>query len=441
MKWITYLLEANLYLAALYLFYRLLLQRETFYQLNRWYFIAALVVSFSLPLLKVQQNSAPVPDAQTRIIDVTDLNSTPQINATKDSKSSGSLAIKYLKTAQGNWRTFLLSLYVFVAILCLIKLAFGVKKIVVLYLNSHRYKEGKVTHVYLNQEHEAFSFFNWLFYHPDIKPAKAIIRHEMIHINQRHSYDILLIELFQVINWFNPLIYLMRKDMKLNHEYLADQDACKETVNRHEYAVLLINYSTNSNSLALTNPIFNGEQLKQRIKRLKKTDAKKHRVLKYLLLLPLLIILSFISAFTVPKSYGYISVRSSFFTKQAVLKPNERKTKEIYFQPGIQVDTNLNVHKIGTKFSQKKNSTALDTNTIVKNNKQLNIPLNDAHQQRQVSLNRQASDTSKVFFVQPVINGGQVTINRSTSDTVHSYTVQPVYFNGQQVSINRARVD
>jgi len=446
MKWLYYLLEANFYLSVLYLFYRLLLQKETFYHINRWYFIAILIISFSLPLLKLQQNLPSISRSQFKFLNVTPVNnySDATVNNFSSQFLSGTEHTSIFSDLN-NWKAFLLSLYAFVTTICLIKLFIGIKKIVDLFINSTKYKEGKVNHVWLKNEHEAFSFFNWLFYHPDIKPAKAIISHEMIHITQGHSYDVLLIELIQSLNWFNPLIYFIHKDMKLNHEYLADRDACKQTINTHEYALLLINHATDRHSLALTNPIFSGEQLKKRITRLKRNESKNIKVFKYFLLLPILITLIIVSAFTIPKSYGFITVKSSYFMYRPsiALKKSFSVSKRLKkdFEPKVNVDTNLKARNLRTRRMQKSNKALVETNIAAKNQKEdSDILLNGSHQKDQVSLNKPSSDTSNSYIVQQVLNGRRVTINRTKSDTVSDYAVQPIFRNGQ-VSINRVRVN
>lgn len=321
MNILFYLLESNLYLVMLYGFYRALLHRETFHKLNRWYLLMAIVLAFTAPLLKVDYQPASVPEQMG------ERNARVVVGGSELVKSENnkthkqfnvlprfSLAIKagtnvtmapafFLNPA----RT-LSVVYLLVTLFCLLSTFAGLLRIIRLYRRSLKFSSDGVTHVLLEQEGEAFSFFNWLFYHPAIQPDSAIITHELVHIRQKHSLDLLFFDLVRSISWFNPVLYMMRRDLKLNHEYLADDQASRECINRHAYALLLIDHSCSKFEWAMTHQMFSARQLKARILRLSKQQSASKAKSKYMLVLPVLAVIVGLSAFTISKDYGLVNL-------------------------------------------------------------------------------------------------------------------------------------
>ncbi|MBC8984225.1 hypothetical protein H9X96_00380 [Pedobacter sp. N36a] len=100
-----------------------------------------------------------------------------------------------------------------------------------------------VTYVKLNQNNPAFSFFNLLFIPSDIAGKKTILKHELVHIRQRHSLDIIFFEIIQILSWFNPITYLLKKDIKLLHEYIADEQTTLKEIGKYDYALFLFKHS------------------------------------------------------------------------------------------------------------------------------------------------------------------------------------------------------
>lgn len=320
MKVLFYLLESNLYLIMLYSFYRVLLHQETFHQLNRRYLLAALILSFTAPLLKVDYRPALVQefdkDGNIQVVagtleSVDSVNNKTHKQLNKLPRYSSSIKANTYGTSPADFihpvRT-LLAGYLTVTLFCLLSTFAGFLRIIKLYRRSPKIRSDGVTYVLLKQEGEAFSFFNWLFYHPAIQPESAIITHEMVHIRQKHSLDLLFLDLVRAISWFNPVLYLMRQDMKLNHEYLADEQASQKSTNRHAYALLLIDHACSKVEWVMTHQMFGARQLKARIIRLSKQRSESKAKLKYVLILPVLALITGLSAFTISKDYGLVNL-------------------------------------------------------------------------------------------------------------------------------------
>lgn len=138
------------------------------------------------------------------------------------------------------------------------------------------------------------TFFNFIFLNKNkfennqIPPE--VLLHEQTHAKQKHSLDIIFIELLQVVFWFNPLVYWLKKEVKLNHEFLADQDVINQGVDTKTYQTILLQFSSNQQELALANAI-NYSSIKKRFTLMKTQTPKRTKWIRSVLLLPLLALL------------------------------------------------------------------------------------------------------------------------------------------------------
>jgi len=129
----------------------------------------------------------------------------------------------------------------------------GLIKIQKLKSSSHKKAFEGITVCKVPKENQAFSFFTTVFLNEkvfsDLKNNKTIWLHEKAHVKQSHSFDVLLVELMKIIFWFHPLVYLYRKNIKMNHEYLADEEVLKEIDNVKDYQHTLIDHIEQTNIL------------------------------------------------------------------------------------------------------------------------------------------------------------------------------------------------
>ena len=143
--------------------------------------------------------------------------------------------------------------------------------------------------------------------------------HELVHIKERHSLDLLFFDLVIAINWFNPLVYRLFKAVKINHEFIADAKASRKMTNKYEYAKLLINYAGGSD-LRLGHPVSSGSQLEHRILQLGYQQTAWHRIIQSMLIFPFLFAaVVLFSMFTSSKSYkifAYNSINSDKVTSK-----------------------------------------------------------------------------------------------------------------------------
>ncbi|HEY0769113.1 MAG TPA: TonB family protein, partial [Sphingobacteriaceae bacterium] len=144
----------------------------------------------------------------------------------------------------------------------------------------------------------AFSFFKALIIDVELPEKESIINHEKVHIRQWHSLDVILIELAAVLNWFNPVAYIYKKEIKHIHEFIADEEAAGLQQSKSDYALLLLSNTLGVNPHQLSNSFFNQSLLKRRILMLGKSRSRRTGLLKYGLSAPLFAAMLIFSAAT-----------------------------------------------------------------------------------------------------------------------------------------------
>jgi TonB family protein len=275
MTWWHYLLLSNLYLILFFGFYVLLLQRETFFQLNRIYLVGSAVVSFLIPVIQLEW--------------VKQWFITQKVQQTIYSASPA--VIYQIKVVQPHYITLgqvIGSIYVAGILILSIKLIWQL----VALSRIMQYKQVAA----------AWSFFKKIKVDEQLPSRQVIVAHEEVHARQWHSADVLLIEVLMILNWFNPVIYFYRRAVKHIHEFIADRDAVKAGTSKNEYAMLLLSQTFDVPVHHLLNPFFNHSVLKQRIKMLQKNKSHYSALLKYGFSAPLFALMLALSSATINNS-------------------------------------------------------------------------------------------------------------------------------------------
>ncbi len=270
-----YLLKANLCLVGFYALYYGLLRRHTFFGLNRAYLLTALVASFVLPLISLPE---PVVETVSLPITISLPVTTVAAQPTGPTLSDG-LLIGY-----GVGVVLFLSL-----------LLVSLERLRQLIGRGVATRQSDHTLVILPDERVApFSFFRYLVLNQTdfSQHADPIIRHELAHIRQWHSVDVLLAELVKVLCWPNPVAWLYKRSLQQVHEYLADQQAADKA----QYARFLFDYAFEGSANPVANSFFTTAQLKPRIQMLVNPKTRRQSLWKYALVLPLLAILVSLTA-------------------------------------------------------------------------------------------------------------------------------------------------
>lgn len=284
-----FLIKFTACLAILLLFYKVILERESMHHFKRFYLLGALVVSIIIPnivfteYVEIAQNTAT---QQTQISNYVLETAVEQ---------------PFVKESPINWEAILWSFYGigvlgfgFRFIKHLLQIWFRIRK-------NPKFKNNFITRVLLVQQLPPHTFFSYIFLNKKEFETRNIpnevMLHEETHAKQRHSIDILFIELAQVILWFNPLIYLLKSSIKLNHEFLADSAVVNTSNNHTQYQNTLLSYLSNDSfnkhqSIGIANAI-NYSSIKKRFTVMKTHTTKKSFVLRSFLLLPLIALMLF----------------------------------------------------------------------------------------------------------------------------------------------------
>ncbi|HEX8020578.1 M56 family metallopeptidase [Mucilaginibacter sp.] len=311
MNWLHYLLEANLYLCVFYAGYCLFLNKETHYTLNRVYLLLSCVVSFVLPVMQVGWLKQVEAATKTVvIIPQTGYQTTVQKLAVQPTLTFNDILIyAYILGI------IVLTTILFIRLYQLAKLTKATKTLV----------DDKYKLINIEGSNTAFSFFNYLFIGTKTEANNVIIRHELVHIRQKHSADIVFLELIKIINWFNPLIYLLQISLKTIHEYIADEQTAAQESDALSYSSFLVSNAYGLNGSPLAHSFFNYNLLKKRIIMLNQKRSGKLARLKYLVAVPISAGLLCASTLVFSKSYGFIDLmpgqKSTSFVAAAIHNP------------------------------------------------------------------------------------------------------------------------
>ncbi|HUH18457.1 M56 family metallopeptidase [Albibacterium sp.] len=302
-----YLLWANAYLVIFYGFYWFFLRKETFFQLNRVYLISGALFSFLAPLLDLKIFKASS-ELLSTVLPLSITLPLAEINpeATVQSSSESTLSLLTL-------------IYIIGCILSVIWLLY---RIFIFQKNLNKPSSG-----------DAYSFLSIVRVDPDMDGYTKIVAHEDIHSQEYHSLDVLFFELIQIINWFNPIVYLLLRSVKLNHEYIADEKATQSNDDRINYANLLVSHAFSTPVHSIMNNFFNKPFLKNRVMMLFKNKSKKSVLIRFSLLIPIMLL-----AFTFQSSKSIQEDPQSLavINKSAISQLNYVEENNI---PSLQEDT------------------------------------------------------------------------------------------------------
>ena len=271
-----YLLKLNLALIVLFGFYKLMFSGDTFFALRRATLIGMYLVTMLVPGLNcsywMNKSVGMVSMANEYAAIVL-----PAVTVTPG--GGGSIG----------WETTAMTIYTMVACLFLLRFFWQLVSIVRL-RNKCRTTDINGTKVYLLESDEGpFSFFNWIFINPtkhNRQETDEIMTHELAHCRQLHSIDVLFTELFAIVFWANPFVWLLKREVRLNLEYLADNNVLAGGTDSKKYQYHLLGLAYRKNVATISNN-FNVLPLKKRIKMMNKKRTKRIAKVKYALYIPL----------------------------------------------------------------------------------------------------------------------------------------------------------
>ena len=280
-----YLIEVILIQLLFFGLYETVLKRETFFRWNRYFLLIAFVASFGLPFIVL-------PELRTEVALPTESFVPDAFLYTLEPVAVEAKATP-VATTSVNWMLLLYAAGCFVAFFLFVK-----KLGSILHMRAQGTKsEWKgVQLIELRNSSEAFSFFRWLFIGDQVKSdqRQQILEHEMVHIKEVHSLDLLLFEIARILFWFNPLVYMFQDRISEVHEYTADQVCAKE--DKQTAYLHLLGAAFGVSHVSLVNQFAAASLLRKRITMLNRKPSSQKRLLRFAMVVPMLLaILSYTS--------------------------------------------------------------------------------------------------------------------------------------------------
>lgn len=282
-----YLLQVLVCSAVLMVYYLLVLRNKKFHQYNRFYLLGVAVVSWIVPLIKIVWEQQHAGVRQVELLNVV---------------AAGNSEIEALvasKQESLDWISLLPNLYVGVSLFLATAMVFALLRI---YKMFKSYECNNLQQFYLVMTREKgtpFSFFNYIFWNAEIDiqtPAgKQILQHELTHVKQYHSIDKIGVQLILIIGWFNPFFWLLKKELDMIHEFIADKKSV-EHGDAASFAQMLLTTAYPGQQFPLTNPFF-FSPIKRRLKMLTNVKNPSFSYARRIVVLPLLSIVVLLFAF------------------------------------------------------------------------------------------------------------------------------------------------
>lgn len=270
-----YLLKSAAWLAGFTLLYLLFLRRERFFMLKRVYLMTGVVLSILLPLVTLHYRvDLPAPLIQ----DTQGMASVfPSPAAASAEVTENADPLKWFMLFYAAGILFLL--------VRTLKYLFSVYRTVRI---GPVNREGDALLVRTEKYTSAFSFFNYVFINPSLsgREVREILNHEMVHLRQKHWFDLLLVEVMSLMQWVNPFAWICSALVRQNHEHLADEEALQRSSDPAGYRATLLNQVFSARLISLSNS-FNFSFNTNRFEMMKKKNYSPCRKLKLLLVLPL----------------------------------------------------------------------------------------------------------------------------------------------------------
>lgn len=282
----SYLVKVSLCLIILYGAYRLMLRYEVNHQLNRFIGLTCILFSATVPLAQFKDLLVP-----TQLSDPFYFVAKRTVDFHQTVSS----------TMSDNTINIVLFLYAIGVSVYLLRYLVGLAKLLTLYLNSPKSCRWGFTIVSVGADLSPFTFFNVLFIgnnRIEDSEMETIVLHERAHREQYHSIDTILLEALTIMFWFNPTIWLFRRDIKAEHEYFADRRVLQNGINPIDYQLMLFKAQTGA-SIDLGNYLSGNASLIKRFSMMTKTRSKlKSSYLRICLFIALMSVILFLGAFS-----------------------------------------------------------------------------------------------------------------------------------------------
>lgn len=274
-----YFIKVSSLIALFYIFYKVILQKETFFQSNRVYLLLGIITSFTIPFITITKYEELV---EIPVSYFTNVSTTSYITEVP---------------TEIQWDKIVLIIYGLGILYFLVQFLISLFSIIRLISVENKERSQGFVFIKTTKNMAPCSFFNYIIYNPthfEKDELVQILNHEKIHAYQWHSIDIILSQLLSIAFWCNPFSWLYKKEIVHNLEYIADAATQQQASCNESYQKLLLKTSVKNDQLALTNNFYNSF-IKKRIIMLHKNPSKQYNQFKLLLIVPFLI--AFVFAF------------------------------------------------------------------------------------------------------------------------------------------------
>ena len=316
----VYIVKSSVCLAGFYLFYRLLLSKETFHRFNRIALLTLLLLSLLLPLV------------QLTTIEQTEVHQT--MLTIEQLLMMADMPVSEVTPAEAvtlSGIQILLMVYLSGVLFFACRHIYSLGRLLMLLRSGEKEKmENGMTLVIHQQKISPFSWMKYIVISKvDLEEdGREILIHEAAHVRNRHSVDLLIADICIFFQWFNPASWLLKQELQNIHEYEADESVIREGVNARQYQLLLIKKAVGTRLYSMVNS-FNHSKLKKRITMMLKEKSNPWARLKYLYVLPLAAIA--VTAFARPEISGKMdeisAVKVNDFVQIVGTKVPEKKVE------------------------------------------------------------------------------------------------------------------
>ena len=366
---LVYILKSSLSLAAFYLFYKVMLSRETFHLFNRVVLLLISLLSVVIPLIKLPGNEALLSNSISlnleQLIQLAGFSDDTVIAAGADEASST------------NWPVFIVIIYLTGVLITMSVSAISIIRMAHLIRRTEHGKRIKSDDGIVIVIHkEKIAPFSWMKYiviseNDYNENGREIVLHENAHIKNWHSADMILSEIVKIVHWFNPAAWLFKQEIKNIHEYQADDAVIKSGIDASAYQLLLIKKAVGDRLYSIANS-FNHSKLKNRITMITKKKSTLWSALRVLYVLPLSLfaVAAFASEEVTSVMAPVSEVKIKDFIQADTIKVKKSTSgsdsKQAYVNESIKVTVNdLKQASGNTIIIKKTNSEKIELDTII----------------------------------------------------------------------------
>jgi beta-lactamase regulating signal transducer with metallopeptidase domain len=274
---IAYLLKSATCLALLLAFYHLVLEREKMHNFNRFYLLGSVLFSFLVPLYIIYVDANPI------VFET--------IQTTTSLQTNEVISSNFIVEKSFDYTSIFIVIYCLISSVLLIRFGRNFINIISKINKNEKINYQKAVLVLVDDKILPHTFWNYIFInkndYENKKIEQELFTHELTHVTQKHTLDIILLELTQALFWINPFFILLKKAVQLNHEFLADEKVINEHKNTFQYQHLLLNKAAWKNEYYLASNL-NYSLTKKRLKMMTTQSSPTKILLKKLAVVPLL---------------------------------------------------------------------------------------------------------------------------------------------------------